>query len=155
MKVYADTNFFTALYCPGPNEAEAQRLHAQWEQRGTMGYPITMIGRMEFINALQQAVFFTLQGVPGIQINREYAMAVEALYLENLAEGKTFRTAVVSERLLEQQFQNLVHRHTAKHGFRAYDILHVSTALALGCDTFWSFDDKARKLAKLEGLRVN
>jgi hypothetical protein len=25
----------------------------------------------------------------------------------------------------------------------------------LGCDTFWSFDAKAKKLAELEGLKVN
>ena len=25
MKVYADTNFFMALFCPGPNEREAVR----------------------------------------------------------------------------------------------------------------------------------
>ena len=40
------------------------------------------------------------------------------------------------------------------HGFRTYDLLHVATALLLECDTFWSFDIKATRLAKLEGLRV-
>jgi predicted nucleic acid-binding protein len=48
-----------------------------------------------------------------------------------------------------------VHRHTIKRGFRAYDIMHVAAALLLGCDTFWSFDAKAKKLAELEGLKVN
>ncbi|MBI4024534.1 MAG: hypothetical protein HY360_06100 [Verrucomicrobia bacterium] len=31
-------------------------------------------------------------------------------------------------------------------------LLHVSAALLLGCDSFWSFDAKASKLAALEGL---
>ena len=57
--------------------------------------------------------------------------------------------------LLEEAFHTLAHRHTARHGFRTYDILHVATALLLGCDTFWSFDAKAKKLAKLEGLKTN
>jgi predicted nucleic acid-binding protein len=52
-------------------------------------------------------------------------------------------------------FRELSNRHTAKGGFRTYDILHVASALVLGCDTFWSFDAKAKKLAKLEGLAVN
>ncbi|MFN0128515.1 MAG: hypothetical protein ACKV19_17720 [Verrucomicrobiales bacterium] len=52
-------------------------------------------------------------------------------------------------------FHTLVHRHTASEGFRTYDILHVSSALVLGCETFWSFDAKAKKLAKLERLKVN
>ena len=41
-------------------------------------------------------------------------------------------------------FVALRHRRVAK-----YDILHVSSALVLGCDTFWSFHTKAKKLAKL------
>ena len=82
-------------------------------------------------------------------------MAVEAMFFDQLSIGKTFCDATISARLLERQFQELSHRHTAKEGFRAYDILHVSSALVLGCDTFWSFDTKARKLAKLEGLMVN
>lgn len=32
--------------------------------------------------------------------------------------------------------------------------LHVSSALLLGCDTFWSFDPKALALAAREGLRT-
>lgn len=34
------------------------------------------------------------------------------------------------------------------------DILHVAAALVLKCQSFWSFDKKACKLAKLEGLMV-
>ena len=45
-------------------------------------------------------------------------------------------------------------RHTAKHGFLTYDMLHVASDLLLGCDTFWSFDIQVRKLAELEGLNV-
>ena len=52
---------------------------------------------------------------------------------------------------LKEQFEELALRHTAKHGFRTYDLLHVASALLLGCDTFWSFDAKAKKLAKLAG----
>jgi predicted nucleic acid-binding protein len=56
---------------------------------------------------------------------------------------------------LDDLYYDLVHRHTAKHSFRTNDVLHVASALILGCDTFWSFDSKARKLAELEGLMVN
>ncbi len=34
------------------------------------------------------------------------------------------------------------------------DRLHVASALVLRCDTFWSFDPKASKLAALAGLKV-
>jgi len=33
-------------------------------------------------------------------------------------------------------------------------LLHVSSALLLKCDSFWSFDPKASKLAALEGLKI-
>ena len=52
------------------------------------------------------------------------------------------------------KFEDLALRYTAKHGFRTYDILHVAAALVLKCQTFWSFDKKASKLAKLEGLKI-
>lgn len=151
MSIYADTNFLTSLYCTGPNNAEAVRLDAA----ASDGYPLTLIGRLEFVNALQQSVFSTRNGVPGIRLTPEYAMVVEALFLESLAEGRLLRPMNCDDRALEKQFHALVHRHTAKEGFRTYDILHVSSALVLGCDTFWSFDAKAKKLAKLEGLSVN
>ena len=46
-------------------------------------------------------------------------------------------------------------QHTARHGFRTYDLLHVASALTLKCDGFWSFDPKASKLAALEGLETH
>jgi len=155
MKPYADTNFFTALFCQGPHEEASQRLLALASERGAAPYPVTMICRLELINAFQQAVFFTKSGVPGMNVSREHALAAEAMFFEQLALGTRWRQAVVSERLLERQFQDLSDRHTAKEGFRTYDILHVSSALVLGCNAFWSFDAKAKKLAQIEGLAVN
>ena len=53
-----------------------------------------------------------------------------------------------------RQFEEIALRHAARHGFRTYDLLHVASALALKCGTFWSFDKRASKLAKLEGLAI-
>ena len=155
MSIYADTNFFTALFCSGPNEGEALRLDAEAEAQDAPAYPVTTICRLEFVNALQQSVYSTRHGIPGIHITREHALAAEAMFFEQLSVGESLRDARVSERLLERQFQDLAHRHTAREGFRTYDILHVASALVLGCEVFWSFDAKAKKLAQLEGLAVN
>lgn len=155
MKTYADTNLIVALFCEGPNRAEAERLHRSVSSGGDLTYPVTLICRLEVVNALQLAAFATQHGVPGTRVSREYAMAAEAIFFEQLAAGTRFRDAPIDERLLERQFQDLAHRHTARHGFRTYDILHVASALVLGCGTFWSFDAKAKKLARLEGLAVN
>jgi hypothetical protein len=53
---------------------------------------------------------------------------------------------------LSRQCEEISLRHTARHGFRTYDLLHVSSALLLHCDTFLSFDPKALALASLEGM---
>jgi len=155
MRLYADTNLIVSLFVEGPNTAEAQRLYRSLDSGGNFTVPVSLLCRLEVVNALQQTVFFTQQGVPGMCVSREYAMAAEAIFFEQVTEGTKFRSAQIDEILLERQFHNLVHRHTAREGFRTYDILHVASALVLGCDTFWSFDAKAKKLARLEGLAVN
>lgn len=153
--IYADTNFLTTLFCPGPNAHEAERLNDQAARTQAGPYPVTLLCRLEFVNALQQTVFATRHGVPGFHITPEHALVVEAEFHERLADGSLLYQAAISESEIEKQFHTLVHRHTAKEGFRTYDIMHIASALVLGCDTFWSFDAKAKKLAKLEGLKVN
>lgn len=74
---------------------------------------------------------------------------------DDLKRGKLLRPVVCALEDIAGRFEVLSARHTARHGFRTYDILHVASALELGCDTFWSFDQKALKLAKLEGLQTN
>ena len=54
---------------------------------------------------------------------------------------------------LEAPLEELALSHTANHGFRTYDLIHVASALILNNSEFWSFDPKASKLAALEGLR--
>ena len=82
-------------------------------------------------------------------------MIAEAEFLKEIEAGDFAAERPLDLAELEPVFDLLAHRHTAKHGFRTYDILHVASAILLGCDTFWSFDTKALKLAKLEGLQTN
>jgi hypothetical protein len=37
---------------------------------------------------------------------------------------------------VEKKFEELSLRRTTRHGFRTYDLLHVASALLLGCDIF-------------------
>lgn len=82
-------------------------------------------------------------------------MLAEAEFLKDAEDGLLMREQPLPLDDLEAVFDMLAHRHTAKHGFRAYDLFHVASAVLLGCDTFWSFDAKAKKLARLEGLNTN
>jgi predicted nucleic acid-binding protein len=105
------------------------------------------------VNALQLHVF-TGKDLGQVRITGEQAAAAYAAYRSDLADSTFFRPIQLDLSELEAQFEELALRHTARHGFRTYDLLHVSSALLLGCDTFWSFDPKASKLAKLEGLDI-
>ena len=66
----------------------------------------------------------------------------------------TFMSATQMENELAQRFEKISLRHTASHGFRVYGVIHVASALLLECDTFWSFDAKACRLAALEDLKL-
>lgn len=149
--IYADTNFFTNTLVDMSHRSEAEALLAECRVR----LAVTWLHRIEVVNALQQCVFLTRQGMQQMRVTPELAMAAEARFFDEVDLGIRYHHSTVSPDSVESVFQTLAHRHTAKDGFRTYDILHVSSALVLGCDTFWSFDVKAKKLAKLEGLKVN
>jgi len=153
MTPYADTNFFTRLYLDLPDSPAVAALAEEAEQRDAAALPVSWLHRVELCNALQFHVF---QGrAPGHKrVTAEQAGAAMATFRAGLANRGFLRPVTLSPAELERQFEELSLRHTARHGFRTYDLLHVSSALLIGCDTFWSFDPKANKLAKLEGFRL-
>lgn len=155
MRPYADTNFLTALISVGAHGDEAERLRDKAIEAGWPPFPVTFLTRMEVVNALYQQVFFARNGVPGIHASPEATAIGDSLFSDELKLGETMAVAEIDIEMLGEAFEMLVRRHTIKHGFRAYDLIHVASALILGCDIFWSFDAKAKKLAKLEGLKVN
>lgn len=149
--IYADTNFFTNLLMELSHSSEAELL----TRSNVSILPVTWLLRLEVVNAIQQCVFMSRHGVQDLRLAPEHATVLESHFLSEVDSGIRYRRCPVDESSVERLFMELSHRHTAKEGFRTYDILHVSSALVLGCDTFWSFDAKAKKLAKLEGLKVN
>ncbi len=150
---YADTNFFTRTYLELPDSREADQLAARAERGGTRPLPVTWLHRLEVVNAFQLHVYFARS--PGrVFVSREQAALAQADFRDDLARESFIHNTVVPVDELERQFEELALRHTARHGFRTYDLLHVASALALKCDTFWSFDPKASKLAALEGLKI-
>ena len=150
---YADTNFFTRTYLELPDSAQADRLMARVAQGENQRLPVTWLHRLEVVNAFQLHVFMARS--PGQHfVTAEQAALAQANFRDDLHRENFLRHAAVATGELERQFEELAQRHTAKHGFRTYDLLHVAFALALKCDTFWSFDPKASKLAALEDLKT-
>ncbi len=153
MKAYADTNFFSRLYLRLPDSEEAFALLENVKDTPGAPLPITWLHRLEVINALQLHVFSASR--PGqVRVTLEQAAAAQAIFRTDLEERAFLRLVPLELPGLERQFEELALRHTARSGFRTYDLIHVASALILNCDHFWSFDSKASKLASLEGLRV-
>ena len=153
MRPYADTNFFSRLYLPLAEAAEAAQLMATAGAQSSPPLPVTWLHRLETINAFQLHVF-TGKTHGQVRITPEQAAAAHATFQSDLAQPTFLRSAQLDLPELEAQFEELALRHTAKYGFRTYDLLHVASALVLACDTFWSFDPKASRLAAFEGLKV-
>lgn len=151
MTPYADTNFYTRYYLEMAESPVVTKLAEDAEDRGAPPLPVSWLHRIEICNALQLHVF---QGRSAghKRVTPEQASAALALFRDELSQRAVLQTVAIAIADLERQFEELSLRHTAKYGFRAYDLMHVSSALLLGCDTFWSFDPKANKLAALEGL---
>lgn len=153
MKAYADTNFFTRIYLSLPESERADRLFTLAGQRGAPPLPITWLHRMELTNAFEISVWLGKKGGHPRVTPHKAAVALDT-FRNDLAEEAFLRTATVDVSALLPLFEETAARHTAKHGFRTYDILHVVSARLLGCDHFFSFDVKANALARLEGLKV-
>ena len=150
---YADTNFYTRIYLQLPESGEADRLLNEAQAYDAAPLPLTWLHRVEIVNAFQLHVFQAAEsGQP--YISSQQAALAHANFRSDMQKSEFVRSVVVADHELEKQFEELALRRTARHGFRTYDLLHVSLALLLECDTFWSFDAKARHLAKLEGLTV-
>jgi len=114
--------------------------------------PVTWLHRVEAVNAFEFCVWLGRQPSHPTVTSQQAAAAL-ATFREDLALGHFLRPARLSEAILERQAEELSLRHTARHGFRTYDLLHVASALLLGCDTFWSFDERtveARETRRLE-----
>jgi predicted nucleic acid-binding protein len=153
MSPYADTNFFTRAYLELPDSDEADRLFLKAKRGEATPLPLTWLHRVETLNAFQIHVFLARQaGQPFI--TPEQAALAHANFRSDVQSATFLRSVAIPAVELEKQFEELSLRHTAKHGFRTYDLLHVASALVLKCDGFWSLDPKASKLAALEGLSV-
>ena len=153
MKPYADTNFFTRAYLSLPESERADQLFALAQRRGAPRLPVTWLHRMELANAIELSVWLGKQGGHTRVTPQSAAVAIDTFRRDVAAE--TFLvSAVLDVSILQPLFEETAARHTAKHGFRTYDILHVVSARLLACDYFFSFDMKANALAKLEGLKT-
>jgi predicted nucleic acid-binding protein len=73
-------------------------------------------------------------------------------HLEQDRAAGLWREAAVPETAFEICIE-IAHRHVSRLGARTLDSLHVASAIELGADRFWTFDNRQSELAEAEGLK--
>ncbi|HEX4645222.1 MAG TPA: type II toxin-antitoxin system VapC family toxin [Verrucomicrobiae bacterium] len=108
--------------------------------------PLTPLVLLELRNAVNRAV----------QRQRITVAERDALWQDveaDIAAGFLVLTPIAADEL-HHQARRLSDRYTPTLGTRSLDLLHVAAALILQARQFFSFDDRQRKAAASEGLRV-
>ena len=153
MKAYADSNFFTRLYIECEWTEGTLRILSRLMAAGTR-LPVLWIHRVEIRNAFELFVFAGRTG-SGSRVSPEAAAAAQSRFRSECRSSTgPFLTASLDALKWESVAEEISLRHSAKSGFRTYDVLHVAAAKELGCETFYSYDTRWNTLAALEGLDV-
>lgn len=147
MKTYVDTNALVRLYLQSPDCLRVAK------EIGAGPIPVSDFLRFELLNAIERMVFEGQSGSPW-RVTPELASVAQADFVDQIKVGRLFKAVPLTLSDIESDFHSLVRRFTATHGFRTYDVMHVSSALALRCKRFVSFDAKANALAKLVALET-
>jgi predicted nucleic acid-binding protein len=142
MVAFADTGFVASLYLKESTSAPARAAI----QAAPVVLPLTPLAALELHNAFNRAV----------QRQRITAAQRDALWQDveaDIASGFLVLTPVSSDEL-HHKARQLSDRYTPTLGTRSLDLLHVAAALVLEAKVFFSFDDRQRKAAASEGLKV-
>ena len=148
MIAFPDTSFLFALYRPQDNSPAAQDHYA------AMTEPVHVSGLLLY--EFRQSVRFQLwqhRNNPQKGIPDNEGVAAFADLEANIANGAVV-IIPVDWADVHQIAERLSNTYTKGEGHRAFDVMHVATALHLRARVFLSFDDRQRKLAKAVGLKV-
>jgi len=152
VKPYLDTNFLLRLYLDFEESGGALERIARLPDR-TRPCPVTWLHEIELANALELVVYRMRQG-SGPRLTPEMSSVALAGFDADLGAGHGLARSILPPDELTRAARQLSARHTATRGYRAYDVIHVASALLLKCDAFWSYDAKASGLARAEGLKT-
>lgn len=147
MIAYPDTSFLCARYRFQANSLYAERHLAKTQDPLHVASPVLF----EFRQSTRLQVFLHAND-PAKGFDRATALKAMAGLQSHIADG-TVVVLPVDWTDVANLAERLSHQHTWTGGYRAFDLLHVATALHLGAEEFLTFDVKQSQLAVLEGLR--
>jgi predicted nucleic acid-binding protein len=106
---------------------------------------VTPFGELELTNALQLRLFRH-------ELLASQTRAAYSAFRDDVTAG-IFAIKPMSDEVYEQA-RRLAQRWTRTLGTRTLDIIHVASALALAAESFHTFDERQRRLAKAVKLTV-
>jgi len=142
MSSYADTSIFAPLYLQESTSAAAQGALAVLAEP----LPLIPLGMLELRNALNLAIVRE-------RITEAERDVAWARFQAHLAAG-TYTETPIPATELHAKARELSDRYTPTLATRSLDLLHVAAATLLGAKVFYSFDERQRKAAAGEGLKV-
>ena len=142
MKTYADTGLLLSLYLSETTSAAAVAV----VRTGNEPLPLSPLNFLELRNGLNLALYRQ-------RITAAERAAAWSKVQADIGGGLLVQTPVAAADL-HAKAAELSDRHAATLGTRTLDILHVAAALLLGAREFLSFDEKQRRMAAAEGLKV-
>lgn len=151
---YVDANALASLYLNYNDQVDVAQMLTSRTARQHWPFRVTTLLQLEFRNAVRKLVHETRNGGQW-RVTPEQAAVALAGFEDGLAGSDMLRLSDLSLEAVVSEFDSLSARFTMREGYRTYDIIHVASALQLGCKAFWSFDRKALQLAKAVGLKVN
>ncbi len=148
MIAYPDTSFLCAIYRRQDNTEEALA------HRGTMKHalPVTTLLLFEFRQSVRFQTWLHRRDAAKGYGEKEGAKML-ADFQSDLDTGLV-ELVPTDWAKVHSTAEQLSARHTGKDGPRAFDILHVATALELGAGRLLTFDARQSALAKAAGLNV-
>ncbi len=148
MIAYPDTSFLCALYRQQVNSKEAARFFAAMPEP----LHVSPLLLYEFRQSVRFQVFLHSNDQQK-GYGKSEAEAALAMARKNIASGALVIVPAdwVDVHAIAEQISA---QYTYETGQRAFDVLHIATALHLGAREFLSFDSRQRKLAACEGMKA-
>jgi predicted nucleic acid-binding protein len=106
---------------------------------------LTPLGELELTHALELRIFRKEATATAIR-------TAQGRIQEHVQAG--FFSVQAMPMTAYERARRMARRHSAQLGVRTLDILHVACAILLEGERFLTFDQRQRKLAQAEGLRV-
>lgn len=143
MRAYADSSFIVALYL---QQQSSPKAIAFMEGYGK-GLPFTAWHRLEVRNAIRLAVFHAA-------IDASQAKSQLKQLDGDLKDEVLLSHLVIDWTDVLREAEKLGAAHNEVIGCRSADLFHAAAARKSGCDTFLTFDEKQKSMAKAVGLPV-